>query len=134
MLEQCWSCWKTNSVEKARSPACAKPSCFAARKISIKVRKQRQKLLAARKSKIDTTSYAAGSFDLSTTPDCYTKKQGPKKRNLKRKASTSTPVSEPTAQRQQRAPKPEPDVTFVNDAEVKMITLITYNDMLEVYK
>ena len=107
---------------------------FAARKISIKARKQRQKLRAARKSKIDTTSYAAGSFDLSTTPDCYTKKQGPKKRNLKRKASTSTPVSKPTAQRQQRAPKPEPDVTFVNDAEVKMITLITYNDMLEVYK
>ena len=47
----------------------------AARKISLKARKERQKLRAARKTKIDTSLYAAGSFGLHTlAPDSYTKK------------------------------------------------------------
>ena len=53
--------------------------------------KQRQKIRAARKTKIDTSLYAE---DLHTAPDSYTKKvQEPTKRNRKRKASIHKPTT-----------------------------------------
>ena len=94
----------------------------AAYKISMKARKERQRLRSQRKSKADKISYAAGSFGLTTKPEKYTKE---KKCKRKRKLAEGD-VSVPQCSKKQKIAKPPstptgPVILFVDDKNVQFI-------------
>lgn len=96
----------------------------AAYKISMKARKQRQRLRSQRKSKADKNSYAAGSFGLTSKPENYTKGNNCKR---KRKLAEGDVSVVQSSKKQRIAQSPStptgPVILFVDDKNVQLIKI-----------